>query len=182
MQTDNNPILESYQQQMDASRHIAEVVFDGTDRMEHLVLDAARKAFEDRMKFYQSLSTVRDPQGVAALQAEYFSHTPEHLFRVQQEWMHIVTESQEKISKTLQHYKAGLNGDGASRPMTVDSDSASDTTSALTSMFSMWDKAFKDTVAIATNGMASALAASTKNDDVVDVVQKPVRPKKARAR
>ncbi|MGA8514573.1 MAG: phasin family protein, partial [Burkholderiaceae bacterium] len=74
MQTMTNPALDTYQHQIDASRHIAEVVFDGTDRMEHLLLDTTRKAFDERMKFYQALAAVRDPQGVAALQSAFFSH------------------------------------------------------------------------------------------------------------
>jgi hypothetical protein len=178
MQAHSNPVLDSYQHQMDASREVAGVVFDVADQMEHLVLHATRKAVDARMQFCQSLLAVRAPQEVLACQVEFFSQTPERLLEAQQEWMHIFTESQEKINKAMQHYKVGLNGNGASRPVASHSDDASQPIVALGNMFSMWDKAFKETVAMATGSMASA----HDDDGVVDVVQKPVRRKNARAK
>jgi phasin family protein len=182
MQSTANPVLDTYQQQLDASRHIAEVVFDGADRMEHLMLDTTRTAFDERMKFYQALAAVRDPQGVAALQSAFFSHTPEKMLKVQQELMKIVTQAQEEINQTLLKYRGGLNGNGAGDPMASNSDSAYRNNNSLTSMFSMWDKAFKDTVALATGTVTSIL--SPKPGDTVDaeVVQKPVARKSARAK
>ncbi len=112
MQAHNNPVVESYQHQMDASREVAGVVFDVVDRMEHLALESAHKAFDERMRFYQSLCAVRAPQDVLAFQAEFFSHTPERLLRAQQDWMQIFTESQKRIGEAVQHYKAGMNGNG----------------------------------------------------------------------
>jgi Phasin protein len=184
MQAHNDPVSESYQHQMDASREVAGVVFDVVDQMEHLVLDSAHKAFDERMRFYQSLSAVRAPQDVLAFQAEFFSHTPERLLRAQQDWMHIFSESQRKISEAVQHYKVDVNRNGnlASRLVASDADDASQPIVALGNMFSMWDKAFKETVAMATGGMASASSASQNDDGVVDVVQKPVKRKNARAR
>jgi phasin family protein len=168
MQTTTNPALDSYQQQIDASRHIAEVVFDGADRMEHLMLDTTRKAFDERMKFYQALAAVRDPQGIAALQSAFFSHTPEQMLKVQQELMRIVTDSQEKIAKTMQFYKNGFNGSDASRLTAADAAGSSHTNGALTSMFTMWDKAFKDTVAAATDTLTTVL--TPKNHDTAEEI------------
>jgi Phasin protein len=182
MQANSNPVLESYQHQMDASREVAGVVFDVADKMEHLVLDATRKAFDERMRFYQSLTDVRAPQDVLAFQAEFFSHTPEHLLKVQQEWVRIFAESQEKISKTVQHYKVGFNGDGAIQPLSSESDGASHASGALTSIFSMWDKAFKQTIAMATGSMKSVLPSTQKDDEVLDVEQKPVKRRSTRAK
>jgi phasin family protein len=182
MQTTANPVLDTYQQQIDASRHIAEVVFDGADRMEHLMLDTSRKAFDERMKFYQALAAVRDPQGVAALQSAFFSHTPEKMLKVQQELMEIVTQAQKEINQTMLQYRAGLNGNGADNPMTLNSDSSHRTNNTLTSMFSMWDKAFKDTVAMATGTVTSILSPAQGNHADAEVVQKPVARKNARAK
>jgi phasin family protein len=182
MQTTANPVLDTYQQQIDASRHIAEVVFDGADRMEHLMLDTSRKAFDERMKFYQALAAVRDPQGVTALQSAFFSHTPEKMLKVQQELMKIVTQAQEEINQTMQRYKAGLNGNGGYDYMASNSDSSHRPNNTLTSMFSMWDKAFKDTVAMATGTVASILTPAQGNHVDAEVVQKPVARKSARAK
>jgi phasin family protein len=182
MQTTANPVLDTYQQQIDASRHIAEVVFDGADRMEHLMLDTTRKAFDERMKFYQALAAVRDPQGVAALQSAFFSHTPEKMLKVQQELMEIVTQAQKEINQTMLQYKAGLNGNSAHNPITSNSDNSDRTNTALTSMFSMWDKAFKDTVAMATGTVASILSPAQGDQVDAEVIQKPAARKSARAK
>lgn len=182
MQTTTNPVLDTYQQQIDASRHIAEVVFDGADRMEHLMLDTTRKAFDERMKFYQALAAVRDPQGVAALQSAFFSHTPEKMLKVQQELMKIVTQAQEEINQTMLQYKAGLNGSGAHDTMASNSESSHRTNNALTSMFSMWDKAFKDTVAMATGTVTSILSPAQGDQIDAEVVQKPAARKNTRAK
>jgi phasin family protein len=168
MQTNTNPVLDSYQQQLDASRHIAEVVFDGADRMEHLMLDTTRKAFDERMKFYQALAAVRDPQGIAALQSAFFSQTPEQMLKVQQELMHIVSDSQEKIAKTMQFYKNGYNSSDASRLTAADAAGSSHTNGALTSMFAMWDKALKDTFAAATDTLTTVL--SPKKHDAAEEI------------
>lgn len=181
MQT-TNPVLDTYQQQIDASRHIAEVVFIGADRMEHLMLDTTRKAFDERLKFYQALAAVRDPQGIAALQSAFFSHTPEKMLKVQQELMEIVTHAQKEISQTMRQYTAGLNGNGARNFSASGSDTATHTNHALTSMFSMWDKAFKDTVAMATGTVASILPAAKGDQVDTDAGQKPVARKSARAK
>jgi phasin family protein len=182
MQPITNPVIDSYQQQIDASRHIAEVVFEGADRMEHLILDTTRKAFDERMKFYQALAAVRDPQGVAALQSTFFSHTPEQMAKVQQELMKIVTDAQAQITQAMNQYKVGLNGNGASMPAALTSDASSHPNGALNSMLSMWDKAFKDTVAMATGSIASVLSPAEKKSTSTDVVSKPITRKNARTK
>jgi phasin family protein len=164
MQNPAASMMQSYQQQLDASRHIAEAVFDGTDRIEHLMIDTTRKAFDEQMKFYQALAATRDPQGIAALQTAFFSHTPEQMTKVQQELMKIVVDAQHQIASTMEQYKIGLNG-GLSQPMNEamsafnqSTVSGSPATNALTNVYSMWDKAFKDTFAMANRTMAAVLA------------------------
>jgi phasin family protein len=173
MQANTHPILDSYQHQIDASRHIAEVVFDGADRMEHLLLDATRKAVDERMRFYQTLAAARDPQGIAALQTEFLSHTPEKLLKVQQEVMKIVTESQAQISKSLPW---GGNGSGAGAGAESSYAQAPSPLEGLTNMYAMWDKAFKNTVAMATNTMTSVLSpAQSAHEDATTAEQLTTR-------
>jgi phasin family protein len=163
MQNPATSMIDSYQKQIDASRHIAEAVFDGTDRIEHLMIDTTRKAFDEQMKFYQALAAVRDPQGIAALQSAFFSHTPEQMTKVQQELMKIVTDAQHQITSTMDRYKTTLNG-GMTSPMheatsafSQSSGNGSPVGSALTSIYSMWDKAFKESFAMANRTMATVL-------------------------
>jgi phasin family protein len=162
MQNPATSMMQSYQHQIDASRHIAEAVFDGTDRIEHLMIESAKKAFDEQMKFYQALAAARDPQGLAALQSAFFSHTPEQMSKVQQELVKIVADAQHQIASTMEQYKAGLNGNMQSSmgdAMSAFSQSSNDApaTNALTSVYSMWDKAFKESFAMANRTMASVL-------------------------
>jgi phasin family protein len=162
MQNPATSIMQSYQNQIDASRHIADAVFEGTDRVEHLMIDATRKAFDEQMKFYQALAAARDPQGIAALQAAFFSHTPEQMSKVQQELMKIVADAQHQIVGTMEKYKKQLNG-GMPLPMNEamsafnQPPNESPATNALTSVYSMWDKAFKESFALANRTMAAVL-------------------------
>jgi phasin family protein len=182
MQTIPNPLLNTYQQQIEASRHIAEVVFDGADRMEHLLLDATRKAFDERMQFYQALAAVRDPQGVAALQSAFFSHTPEKMLKVQQELMQVVTQTQEEVNQTMLKYRTGLNGNGLQTNFASSLNDSNNGNSYLTSMFSMWDKAFKDTVAMATGTVTSILTTPQGEHAEKQVTQKSTARKSTRAK
>jgi phasin family protein len=182
MQPITNPVIDSYRRQIDASRHIAEVVFDGADRMEHLILHTTRKAFDERMKFYQALAAVHDPQGVAALQSTFFSHTPEQMAKVQQELMKIVTDAQEQIIQAMNQYKAGFNGKGASGTADLSSGSSSSANSTINSMLTMWDKAFKDTVAMATGSIASLPSPAEKISTGMDVARKPTAHKNTKAK
>jgi phasin family protein len=171
MQNPTTSMMQSYQHQIDASRHIAEAVFDGTDRIEHLMIDTTRKAFDEQMKFYQALAAARDPQGVAALQSAFFSHTPEQMTKVQQELMKIVADAQQQITSTMEQYKAGLNG-GVSLPineaMTAfnQPSNGAPASNALTGVYSMWDKAFKESFAMANRTMAALTTSngSAKSD------------------
>ncbi|MGA8515279.1 MAG: hypothetical protein WB821_11005, partial [Burkholderiaceae bacterium] len=103
--------------------------------------------------------------------------------KVQQELMKIVTESQDQINKAMQHLKLGLNGQSAPTSMPSDSDNAQGSTTALTSLFSMWDKVFKDTVALTTGSMASVLTPSHRDgDNVVHITQKAAKRRTARTK
>jgi phasin family protein len=162
MQNPATSMMQSYQHQIDASRHIAEAVFDGTDRVEHLMIESAKKAFDEQMKFYQALAAARDPQGIAALQTAFFSHTPEQMSKVQQELVKIVAEAQHQIASTMEQYKVGLNGgmqSSMSDAMSAFSQTSNDApaTNALTSVYSIWDKAFKESFAMANRTMAAVL-------------------------
>ncbi len=166
MQAIANPMLDVQRRQIDASRQMAEVVFDGTDRIEHLMLETTRKAFDEQMKFLQALTAVRDPQGFAALQSTFFSRTPDQMVKVQQELMRIVSEAQEQLKGTMGEYASVFNGAGM--PVAMPIAMAPETTEALTgngaltSMYSVWDKAFKDVIAMA-NRTVEAVQSSAQN-------------------
>ncbi len=162
MQNPATSMMQSYQHQLDTSRHIGDAVFDSAERIEHLIIDTTRKAFDEQMKFYQALAAARDPQGIAALQTAFFAHTPEQMTKVQEELVQMVTDAQHKIVGTMAQYKTTLNGSASSAmndAMSAFNQSPNDSpaTSALTGVYSMWDKAFKETFAMANRSMATVL-------------------------
>jgi phasin family protein len=185
MQATANPMLDVQRRQIGTSRQMAEVVFDGTDRIEHLMLETTRKAFDEQMKFLQALTAVRDPQGFAALQSTFFSRTPDQMVKVQQELMRIVSEAQEQLRSTMGEYASVFNGAGM--PMSMPIAMAPETSETLTgngalaNMYAVWDKAFKDVIAMA-NRTVEAVQSSARNGAHAadpDVVQPVSRAKPA---
>jgi phasin family protein len=166
MQNTAGSMIQSLQHQVDASRHITDVVFDGTTRVEHLMIETTRKALDEQMKFYQALAATRDPQGLAALQTEFISRSPEQMSKVQQELMKIVVDAQHQIADKMEQYKVKLNG-GMSPPKNEavpvfnQLPNGLSATSAITSVYSLWENAFKESVAMANRTMAAALAPPT---------------------
>jgi hypothetical protein len=165
MQKPPSNVSKSYQRQMDASRDIAETIFHGTDRIEHLMIETTRKAFDEQMKFFQALATVRDTKSIAAVQSAFFSATPEKMTAAQLELIKIVTDAQKQITSTMDRYRASLGVDTMSASATSDVKSALNqpynsisSINPLASVFSMWEKAFKESFELANRNYGSALA------------------------
>jgi hypothetical protein len=162
MQSPSRSALEAYQEQIDASRHLADTVFNGTDRLEHLAIETARNAFDAQMRFYQALMAAQDQKSMTALQTAFISQAPEHMIKVQQELIKIVSDAQQQITGTMQRYRSTL---GSTAPLSIpmmptDHSGATNgvpASAALTSVYTLWEKAFKETLATANRTMATAL-------------------------
>jgi len=180
MQTALNPILDMYRTQLEASRRLADVVFDGTQRMDRVMIDTAHRAITEQLTFVQAVSSARDPASVADLQATYMSRRPDNAMNCQRELFRVFVEIQSEIGKSAQYYveqwAAALVAGTAAVPSAGARSGAADGTGDVASgMFSLWQAAMRDATDLAGRGMAAASAGLGNAASVAaDAVQRTV--------
>lgn len=165
MQNVLGPLINLYQTQLDISRKCADAVFSGTERIDRVVIGATQRMFSEQMNFVQSLASVRDPRAVGdALQSGFTQHGPDEAMNYQKEIMTIFADMQNEIGKSLQGYVQQFSSSSANasaKPLHSGLDQANDTVfNPMTSMFSVWETAFKDAAALARQNMAAARSAN----------------------
>jgi len=168
MQNLLSPMINFYQNQLEASRRVADAVLSGAEKMDKMMIGATRHAVEEQLSFAQTIATVRDPRSVgAALQSTFMSRNPEDTVNYQREFMRIFTEMQNDIGRSMQDYIEHLGSNAASSTMRM-SERTSEAVQGhandaafnpMTSMFSVWESAFKDVAALAKRNMSSARSA-----------------------
>ena len=148
IETDN--ALDAYQQQIAATREISEAFLECTGRIENMWLEQTRKIFEEQLKFFHATTAVREPQGLAALHSDFFSHSLKDLIKAQQQILSMVTEMRTKISEAFSKHVSTLKTEGKSLWW------ATNTTNSATDLvgtcYSVWHKAFQDTMELARLG------------------------------
>lgn len=155
-----SPIVDLYQTQLEASRRFADVVFSGTEKIDHVVIEATHRAFTEQLNFAQAVASARDPKGVASLQSTFFSRRPESAVNYQKEIMRIFAEIQNEIGRSMQEYAEKFRTNvatNATAPLKVAQEQANDTVfNPMTGMFSVWEQAFKEVASLANRNMAVA--------------------------
>jgi len=164
MQNILGPLINLYQTQLDVSRKCADAVLSGTERIDHVVIGATHRMFNEQMHFVQAMASAGDPRTVGnALQTSFTQHAPDDAMNYQKEIMRIFADMQNEIGRSLQGYaqQFGGNAAAASRPLQSVQEQANDTMfNPMTSMFSVWESAFKDVAALAKRNMAAAHSAT----------------------
>jgi hypothetical protein len=150
MKTETDGILDAYQQQIVAARDVSEAFFEGTGRIENVLLEQTRRAFEEQLKFFQATAAVRDPQGLAAVHSAFFSHSPEDLIKAQRQILDVVIETQTKICDTVGKNMSALKV--GAKPLWAASATNNPDGSA-GALYSAWHKTFQDTVELASLGI-----------------------------
>lgn len=173
MQNVLGPLINLYQTQLDISRKCADAVFSGTEQIDRVVIGATQRMFSEQMNFVQNLASVRDPRAVGdAFQLGLAQHSPDDAMSYQKEIMRIFADMQNEIGRSLQGYvqQFSANATGAStKPLYAGMEQANDTVfNPMTSMFSVWETAFKDVAALARKNMA---AVRTATDEAAAVGQ-----------
>lgn len=164
MQNILSPMINLYQNQLEASRRVADAVFSGAEKMDRMMIGATRHAVAEQLNFAQAIATVRDPRSVgAALQSTFMSRNPEDTVNYQREFMRILTEVQNDIGRSMQDYIEHFGSNAASSTMRM-SERTSEAVQGqandavfnpMTSMFSVWESAFKDVAALAKRNMSN---------------------------
>lgn len=165
MQTVLSPMVNVYQTQLEASRRFADAIFSGTEKMDRVVLDAIHRIFNQQLTLVQAMASARDPQSAASmLQSKLLSRGPDDTMNYQKEVMRIFAEMQNDISKSLQEYVEQLGSTvavgGALPPLETAQRQAADAMyNPVTSVFSVWESAFKEAAALAKKNMAGTRSA-----------------------
>lgn len=177
MQNVLNPMVTMYQTQLEASRRFADAIFSGTEKIDRVVIGATHRVFTEQLRFAQTLSTIRDPRSVGnALQSSFFSRNPDDAVNYQKEIMRIFAEMQNELGRSLQDYieQLGTNAaTSAAAPLEAVQERANDAVfNPMTSMFSVWETAFKEVAALAKKNMMAARStaeeAAAKAAEAVD--------------
>jgi hypothetical protein len=164
MQTVFSPLMNVYQTQLEASRRFADVIFDGTGKIDQIMIDAIHGMVNRQLSLAHSMATARDPQSAAStLQSNLLSRGPDDTMNYQKEIMRIIAEMQNDIGKSMQEYIERLGSNAAAGTATgaatleATQQQANDAVyNPMTSMFSVWESAFKEAAALAKKNMATA--------------------------
>ena len=158
-----NPLVNMVQHQLDASMRLADAVFLGKGKIDRVILDATHQAVENNLQMVRAITEVQDPSQLKDLQSKLAFH-PEKNMHYQQEILSAVAEIQAEIGKSMQNYMerfgqstAGKLSDVAQKyGDKVSGQQEQNMFNPLTSMFSVWERAFRDVTSLANKNLASA--------------------------
>ena len=158
-----NPLVNIVQNQLDASMRLADAVFLGKGKIDRVILDATHQAVENNLQMARALTEVQDPSQFKDLQTKLAFH-PEKNMHYQQEILSAVAEIQAEIGKSVQNYMerfgqsaAGKLSDGVQTYANKESGNQNQGMfNPVTSMFSVWERAFRDITSLTNKNLATA--------------------------
>lgn len=161
MQNTLSPMVNMYRTQLEASRRFADAIFAGTEKMDRVFIGATQRIFNEQLNLVQALTNVRDPRSAAStLQSGLLARAPDDSVNYQKEIMRIFAEMQSEIGKSLQDCLEQLGTQAAGSAGTPIRTAQQQTNDAMfnpmTSMFSVWESAFKEVAALAKKNMTAA--------------------------
>lgn len=161
MQNIFSPLVTMYQTQLEASRRFADAIFSGTEKIDRVVIGASHRAFNEQLNFVQAIAASRDPRGVSnTLQSGFLARNPDEAMNYQKEIMRIFAEMQNEIGHSLQDYLEQIGSHATSTatgPIEAAQEQANDAVfNPMTSMFSVWESAFKEVADLAKKNMMAA--------------------------
>jgi hypothetical protein len=158
-----NPLVNIVQNQLDASMRLADAVFLGKGKIDRVILDATHQAVENNLQMARALTEVQDPSQFKDLQTKLAFH-PEKNMHYQQEILSAVADIQAEIGKSVQNYMerfgqstAGKLSDGVQTYANKESGNQNQGMfNPVTSMFSVWERAFRDVTSLTNKNLATA--------------------------
>lgn len=162
MQHSPNPMANLYQSQLAASSRFADAVFSGTEKLDHLVLEATHRVVSEQLRLAQVLVAGVNPVD-AQTAATFIQRNSSEAVNYQAEIMRVVAEMQTEIGQSMQDYIEQIGSRperepeprprAAREPMP---DVGGMMSNPVTGMLSMWENAFKEATAMAARNMALA--------------------------
>ena len=164
MQHASNPLVTMYNTQLEASRRFAEAVFSGTEKIDRVMRGATQRVFNEQLNLVQAITSARDPRSVGTtLQSSLFTRNPDDAMNYQKEIVRIMAEMQNEINRSMQEYMEEIRTStttNAAKPLHAAQAQANDAVfNPMTSMFSVWESAFKEVAEMAKKNMVVARGA-----------------------
>jgi hypothetical protein len=154
-----NPMADIYHSQLEASRRFAEVLFSGTERIDHVVIEATHHAFTNQLNLAHAAVSVRDPKELANIQSNMLAHRPDNAINFQKEMMRVFAEIENEMGKSMKEYieKFGSSiSRGATAPLKSAQEKSADAmTNPMTGMFSLWETAFREVASMTNKNLAA---------------------------
>jgi hypothetical protein len=165
MQNVMSPLVTMYQTQLEASRRFADAFFSGTEKIDRVMIDATHRVVNEQIDLAEAMTTARDPQTAGStLQSSLFSGNRNNAVVYQKEIMRILAEMQNEIGRSWQDYIQQLRTQAtsnAAKPLEAVQTRTNDTVfNPMTSMFSVWESAFKEVADLARKNMVTARTAA----------------------
>lgn len=154
MKNPSNNTVNVYQQQMATTQEVFHVLADGVGRMENMWLEQSGKVMGEQLKLFQAIAATQDPQEFATLPFTFLSHTPEDLMNVQRQMLEVVTDTQTKISDTLNKHAVALKS--KEKPFLA-SDITNNTIGLAGVCYSAWHKAIQDAMELTNQSFKKAI-------------------------
>ncbi len=163
----HNPMVDLVQYQLDASMHLAEAVFSGTEKIDRAMLDVTHQAVDGHLKLARAVTDMRDPARMAELQVSLAAR-PEKAMHCQQQIMAALVEIQAEFGKSIRTYLekfapaaiAQAGGGAIDAGMRAATGGASDASNSplnpFTGMLSVWEEAFREASRLASQNMMVA--------------------------
>ncbi len=171
----HHPMVDIVQYQLEASMHLADAVFSGTERIDRAMLDVTHQAVDRQLKFARAVTDFRDPSKVAELQVA-MAGRPEKAIQCQQEIMAALVEIQAEFGKSLRDCMEKC-GDIANERV---AGTASEARAAVPEggmsnpffgMISVWEQAFRQASRLASQNM---MAASSSAESAANLAREAV--------
>ncbi len=160
----HNPMVDLVHYQLEATMHLAEVVFSGTEKIDRAMLDVTHQAVDGQLKLARAVTDMRDPTHMAELQVSLASR-PEKAMHCQQQIMSALIEIQTQFGRSIRDYlerfgqsTAEQAGEAIQQGETVAGirHLQGATLNPFAGMLSVWEEAFREAGKLASQNMMAA--------------------------
>ncbi len=159
----HNPLVNMVQLQLEASMQLADAMLSGTEKIDRVMLDATRQAVDGQFKLARAIADVRDPSKLQEFQTT-LAHRPEKSIQYQRKIMSAFAEMQAEYGKSIQNYfdqvsQSTMVRNAKATQQQMDSSGQQSEHAMLnpvTSMWSVWEQAFRDATNLANRNLMAA--------------------------
>ncbi len=160
----HNPVVDLVHYQLEASMHLAEAVFSGTEKIDRAMLDVTHQAVDGQLKLARAVTDMRDPARMAELQVSLASR-PEKAMHCQQQIMSALVEIQAEFGRSIRDYLERFGQTAAQQ--TGEAIQQGEKVAGIghlqgaplnpfTGMLSVWEEAFREAGKLASQNMMAA--------------------------